>query len=210
MIVLARKQRSMRSCRRQGTLVLLQIAWTSFCCGCSAFGVWFFIVASSTPVKHYLCVWLLILQFIYFLLTLITTLCSSSMLAIPLQLLLSVNFCISSVVAYVSGSVMHERSEILRLDNFSLHVAPALVNFIELLTDSRGSTTQLGLGLGLTGRILPFLDVFAPTFVMLFYYNLFFTKELYSTDFNVDLSSSIIVGLVSGALVVFTKELKVR
>ena len=184
---------------------LAKISWSSFCCGCSIFGIWFFIITSFSPVKHYLCIWLLILQFVYHSLTLISTLLDTTSLARLSRLLLSINFSMSSVITFVSISARQGMEEIFRIDNFSLHVLPTVLNFIELLISTTANDDS-----ELERFLQKLWDIFLPVIIMLFYYNLFFAAEVYERQFKVDLPSSIIVALLSGTLVVLAKREKMK
>lgn len=179
--------------------LLLEIACRAFCCSCCVFGIWYFILTSFSPVKHYLCVWLLALQFVYYFLTLIALLFDCPTLAGFSQLLFSINFSMSCVITYVTVSSRQGWDEILGFGNFSLHVAPILFNFLELVFSVKDKDI-------LSGYIILLWDIFVPVLVMLVYYCLFFVKDIYEIQFQVDLAATIVIGLLSGAFLAWMKK----
>lgn len=182
----------------------VKLCWKAFCCGCSLFGIWFFILTSTIPVKHYFCVWLLVLQFIYFCSTLVAALSSSRNLENLSLLLLPINFSMSCVITHVCIDSRDGKEEIFRLDNFSLHLAPTLINFIELLTMLKETETRLGQS---EIRFMEPLHILIPVIIMLFYHEFFYSKDMYSTQFDVDVLSAIFVALFSGGFVVLIRRL---
>ena len=175
---------------------LFLISYRSFCCGCCLLSIWFFVLTSFAPVKHYLCVWLLALQFVYFCLALVSMLCLSQQLAGLSRLLLPVNFSMSCTIMYVTVSSRQGMDELLRLGNCSLHIAPTIFNIIELFFAAENQNTSKTTH----GNLLSTWDVFVPILVMLAYYYLCFTKGVYEIQFDVNLPSTIIVALLSGLL----------
>ena len=111
----------------------------------------------------------------------------------------------SSVITFVSISARQGKDEIFRIDNFSLHVLPTVLNFIELLISTTANDDS-----ELERFLQKLWDIFLPVIIMLFYYNLFFAAEVYERQFKVDLPSSIIVALLSGTLVVLAKREKMK
>ena len=179
--------------------LFFEIAGRAFCGSCCLFGIWYFILTSFSPVKHYLCVWLLVLQFMYYSLTLIALLFDFPKLAGLSRLLFSINFSMSCVITYVTISSSQGWDEFLGLGNFSLHVVPNVFNFFELVFSVDDNNI-------LSGYHLLLWDIVVPVLVMLVYYCLFFVKDIYEIQFQVDLATTIVIGLLSGTFVALKKK----
>ena len=174
---------------------LADLVWKAFCCGFTAFGIWYFVATSFATVRNYLCVWLLLLQFIYYGLMLISTL---TLYPVPSRIarsLFPIIFSMSCVISYVTVTARDGPDEILRINNFLLHIAPTLANWIELLVRKFDTFEPKALKLWIT-----ICDVTIPVILMLSYYYWAFTDEVYQTSFNVDISSCVVVSVLSSSL----------
>ena len=186
---------------RAEAIVLLKLTFRAFCCSCCLFGIWFFVLSSYTTVRNYLCVWLLAVQFLYFSFALLSMIFDSSKLAGLSRPLLSISFSMSCVITYVTTCGSQGRDEVFKLGNFSLHVAPTLVNFLEVLFCADKNEASRA-----HGFLLSVWDIFVPVLVMLCYYYLFFVEDSYEIRFDVDFGSTVVVGLLSGIFVVLVKK----
>ena len=180
----------------------VDISWRACCCGLYAFGVWSFVISNFTQVGNYLCLWLLVMQLAYYLMMLTSAIISCPKLTKVAVLSFPINFAMSVVVTFVTLTAREGTQEIKNFDNFSLHIAPTVLSFVELAL-SKQRTRRRNFCLRETGRRVLLLQswvIFAPTIVLLLYYKCFFSKEIYQTQFDIHLPSAIVVSVLSSVL----------
>ena len=178
---------------------LVDISWSAFCCALYACGVWNFVISNFTQVGNYLCSWLLVMQFVYYLMTLTSAIISCPKLAKVAVLSFPINFAMSAVVSFVTLTAREGTQEIKNFDNFALHIAPTILCFVELIM-SKERTRRRKFCFIETGRKVLLLQswmILAPTIVLLLYYQFFFSKEVYQLQFDVYLPSAIATSILS-------------
>ena len=77
-------------------------------------------------------------------------------------------------------------------------MVPNIFNFFELVFSVDDNNI-------LSGYHLLLWDIVVPVLVMLVYYCLFFVKDIYEIQFQVDLATTIVISLLSGTFVSLKK-----